>query len=224
MKYKIGVFILFITLKLSAQSNEMVMNNNRIDQNYVSTPELLANFKSQNLIGNKINLVLEKIKDSTYSIYVINKTSDTISISNQDWSLFLIQEAKNKNGEWKPIEYWQYSTCGNSYLSVKLEPNGILKTESLAYYGNFKTEIRFKLLNNDIVYYSNSITGFVNLSQFSIPTSIIEDRTFERIEKVGGSELMHKVIFLEPNAMNEYSAKWESYLMKMTELREKNKN
>ena len=224
LKYKIGVFILLLTFELSAQTNEMVMNDNRIDQDYVPTTELQANINSQNLIENKINLVLEKTKDSLYSIYVINKTSDPISISKQDWSLFLIQEAKNKNGEWKPVEYWQYSTCGNSYLSEKIKPNGILKTESLAYFGNFKTEIRFKLLNSDQIYYSNPINGFVNLSQFSVPSKITENRTFERIEKVGGTELMHKVLFLEQNGMKEYGEKWESYLTKMAELRKKNKN
>ncbi len=202
----------------------MELNDNRIDKDFNPSSEFKAKINGQVKSENEINLILEKTKDSLYSIYVVNKTSDSISISNQDWSLFLIQEAKNKNGEWKPVEYWQYSTCGNSYLSENIEPNGILKTESTAYFGNFNTEVRFKLLNNDRIYYSNPINGFVNLSQFTIPSNITENRALERIKKVGGTELMHKVLFLGPNGIEEFEKKWESYLMEMAELRKKNKN
>jgi hypothetical protein len=224
LKYKIGVLMLFLTVELSAQTNEMVMNDNRIDLNFVLTTELKTTISKHSRIEIKINLVLQKTSDSLYSVYVVNKTSESISIATQDWSLFLIQEAKNKNGEWKPVEYWQYSTCGNSYLSENIEPNEILKTESVIYFGDFKTEIRFKLLNNDQIYYSNSIHGFVNISQFSIPSNIIENETLARIKKVGGSKLMEKVLFLEPNGMKEYSEKLDVYLVKMAGLRKKRKN
>ncbi len=224
LKYIIGVFTILLTFELKAQMNEMEINDNRIDQDFVPNSEFLKKINGQIKDNNRVNLFLEKTNDSLYSVYVINKTSDSISISTQDWHLFLIQEAKNKNGEWKPVEYWQYSTCGNSYLTKSIKPNGILKTESLVYFGDFKTEIRFKLLDNNQIYYSNAIHGSVNLSQFSIPNNLTENRNFERIDKIGGSELMNKVLFLQPNGMKEYGEKLESYLIKMAELRKKGKN
>jgi hypothetical protein len=202
----------------------METNKNQIDRDFVSTSEVKEKINGQSNTENKINLILEETNDSLYSIYVFNKTTDSLKISSQDWHLFLIQEAKNQNGEWKPIEYWKYSWCGNSYLSDKLEPNGILKTESKVYNGNFETQIRFKLLNDNKVYYSNSMVGFVNLSQFEIPNDITEYRTYKRIETRGSLELLKKIIFLEPYGLKEFMEKEEAYLEKMAELRKKNKN
>lgn len=223
IKYILGAFILLLTIDISAQTSEMETNKNRIDRDFVSASEF-AKISGQSKTENEINLILEKTNDSLYYIYVLNKTSDSLKISRQDWHLFLIQEAKNKNGDWKPVEYWKYAWCGNSYLSDKLEPNGILKTESKVYNGNFETQIRFKLLNDNKVYYSNSMTGSVYLSQFDIPNDITEYRTYKRIEIRGGSELLKKVIFLEPNGLREFMEKEEAYLEKMAELRKNNKN
>lgn len=224
LTYKIGILILLLTFELNAQTSQMEINKNQIDRDFVSTSEFRAKINGQSKTVNEINLILEKSNDSLYSIYVFNKTTDSLKISSQDWHLFLIQEAKNQNGEWKPIEYWKYSWCGNSYLSDKLEPNGILKTETQIYNGNFKTQIRFKLLNDDKIYYSNSMVGFVNLSQFDIPNDITEYRTYQRIETRGSKELLKKIIFLEPYAMKVFAEKEQAYLEKMAELRKKNKN
>lgn len=213
-----------MNFELSAQTSQMEINTNRIDQDFVSTSELKAKIYGLSKTKNEINLILEKPNDSLYSIYVFNKTTNSLEISIQDWHLLLIQEAKNQYGEWNPIEYWKYSWCGNSYLGYKLEPNGILKTESEAYKGDFETQIRFKLLNNDKVYYSNSLIGFVNLSQFDIPKDITEYRTYKRIETRGGRELLKRVIFLEPDGMKMYLENEKSYLEKMAELRAINKD
>ena len=223
LTYIIGVLILLLTFDLNAQTSEMETNENRIDRDFVSSAQVREKINGQSNTEKEINLIIEKANDSLYSIYVFNKTTDSLKISSQDWHLFLIQEAKNENGDWKPIEYWKYSWCGNSYLSEKLKPNGLLKTESKVYNGNFETQIRFKLLNDNKVYYSNSLVGFVNLSQFEIPNSITEYRTYKRIENRGSSELLKKIIFLEPNAIREFVKKEEAYLEKMSELRKKNR-
>ncbi|XLS27953.1 hypothetical protein ACJD0Z_12175 [Flavobacteriaceae bacterium M23B6Z8] len=224
LTYIIGVLILLMTFDLKAQSSEMETNQNRIDREFITSTSLREKISGQSKTENEINLILEKANDNFYSIYVFNKTNDSLKISSQDGHLFLIQEAKNKKGDWKPIEYWEYSWCGNSYLRDKLEPNGILKTESKVYNGNFETQIRFKLLNDDKVYYSNPMVGFVNLLQFEIPNDITDYRTYKRIETRGGSELLKKLIFLEPNGIREFLENEEAYLEKMAELKKKNKN
>tara|TARA_R110002012_G_scaffold306153_1_gene510666 strand:- start:643 stop:1326 length:684 start_codon:yes stop_codon:yes gene_type:complete len=217
--YILGVFTLLLIFDLNAQTSEMVINENQIDRDFVLSLKLKEKIKEQSKFENEINLILEKNNDSLYSIYVFNKTTDSLKISSQDWHLFLIQEAKNQNGEWKPIEYWRYSWCGNSYLTDKLDPNGILKTESKVYKGSFETQIRFKLLNDNKIYYSNSIAGFVDLTQFQIPNDITEYQTYKRIETRGSSELLKKIIFLEPNGISEFIEKEEAYLEIMAELR-----
>jgi len=217
LKYFIALTILLQTFDLNAQINEMVKNNNQIDTDFVLTSELKSNLNFQNDTTNEISLILEKSNDSLHSIYVINNKNDSQNIRKQDWHLYLIQEAIDTDGEWSPIEYWQYSSCGNSYLSDKIDSDQILKVKSIAYNGNYKTLIRFKLLHMNKVYYSNSIDGFIDLNQFSIPRNISEDRIYRIVETVGGFELAERVIFLEPNAMKEFGEKQERYL-------EKNKN
>ncbi len=195
-----------------------------MDRDFVPSSGLKIQFSDLYKSENEIILILEKTNDSLYSIYVYNKTTDSLKISNQDWHLFLIQEAKNQNGQWQPIEFWKYSTCTNSYLSDQIEPSGIIKTQSKVYNGSFETQIRFKLLNDNKVYYSNSITGFINLSQFDIPNDQTEFRTYKRIESRGGIKILKKIIFLEPNGWTEFIEKEDAYLEKMAELKQKNKN
>lgn len=210
-KYFIGFLILFLTFELNAQTDKMVSNTNKIDKDFVLNSEFKTKVNKEDKINDEINLILERSNDSLFSIYLVNKTADSMSIATQDWHLFLVQEAKNKEGQWKPIEYWQYSTCGNSYLSEKVKSNGILKTESKAYTGNFKTEVRFKLLNDNKVYYSNSVVGFINVSQFLIPDYIINRGMYANAYELGGSELLNKILFLEPNGIDDLQNKREAH-------------
>ena len=156
------VILIFLNLDLSAQNLEMKSNNNYIDAEHVTTLEIKKRINLQSKLSKDINVILQKNNDSLYDIYIYNQNIDTLSIYIQDNSVLLIQEAKSQNGKWKPIEYWLYSKCANSYHHYKLKPKGILKTNSKIYKGSFKTEIRFKLLNNNNVYYSNTLLSDKN--------------------------------------------------------------
>ena len=103
-----------------------------------------------------------------YPVFIRNTSKDTIHIDNQDGALFLIQEAKNKMGEWKPIEYWIYSTCGNSYAYTSLGPNDILTLKKVKYKGTFETEMRLKLRTNNKLVYSKPFKGSINTEQFEL--------------------------------------------------------
>ena len=194
--------------------NEMEMNDNRIDKDFVASSEFKTKINGQGKTENEINLIIEKTKENQFSIYILNNTTDSISISKQDWSLYLIQEAKDKNGEWKPIEYWQYASCGNSYLTNKLEPNGILKTESVAYNGNLETEVRFKFLNEKNIYYSNSVIGKINESQFNLPKDIKTKWPIRIIAKTISDQTLKDVIFLDPNGTEKLMAELEQLTRK----------
>jgi len=212
LKYKIGIFILLLTFIANAQNSKMEYNRNLVNRDFVASSEQKEIIKLQVKTENNLSVFLEKSNDSIFSIYLFNKTTDSIKISSQDEHLYLIQEAKNQDGEWKPIEYWKYSSCGSSYMDEKLKTNGILKTESKVYDGGFETQIRFKLLNDNANYYSNPITGYVDLAHFNIPNNITEYNAYKLIEKRGSWNLLKKVIFLEPNAMKEYNDVMETFL------------
>ncbi|WP_282122679.1 hypothetical protein [Algibacter mikhailovii] len=103
-----------------------------------------------------------------YPVFIRNITQDTVHIDNQDGELFLIQEAKNKFGEWKPIEYWIYASCGNSYSYTSLGPNDILILKKAKYQGTFETDMRLKLRTNDKIVYSKPFKGSLNIEQFDL--------------------------------------------------------
>ena len=155
------LFIIYIiSIQTFSQNVEMTYNVNQIDEKFVANEnqkiKLLVNSLNNH---SDFTVYTEKANDSIFSIYIQNNTNDSINLSTQDWHLYLIQEAKNENNKWLPIEYWRYSWCGNSFLSRKVKAKEIIRTETVAYNGNFETEIRFKFLNNSKVYYSNILKG-----------------------------------------------------------------
>ncbi|MCB0494478.1 MAG: hypothetical protein KDC93_18905, partial [Cyclobacteriaceae bacterium] len=81
LTYIIGIFILLLTFDLKAQTPEMETNENRIDRDFVSSSEVKEKINGQSYTENEINLILEKANDSLYSIYVFNKTTDSLKIS-----------------------------------------------------------------------------------------------------------------------------------------------
>lgn len=113
-------------------------------------------------------MVVAEIKnDSLFSIYVKNNGQKDIQLIPQDNKLTLIQEAFTQDKKWKPIEFWVNSDCGMSYLKkINIKFEEIIGLSSKKYAGNFKTTVRFKLLINKKVYYSNSITASINKSKF----------------------------------------------------------
>src|SRR5699024_2896653 len=115
-------------------------------------------------------------------------------------------------GKWKPIEYWPATGCGNSYVYYQIPPSSTLKTQSKVYQGDFKTNIRFKVNINDKVYYTNSLTGYINPNQFQIPEKI---RGQELLIRIGGKDLLKKAIFLKEGSKREISEKYKQYMEEM---------
>ena len=81
----------------------------------------------------------------------------------------MIQEALDEDSLWKPIEYWVYSGCGNSYFNpLNLNPYTYLMVPIRKYFGEYKTKMRLKLKNGKKIIYSNTFKGSINKSQFTI--------------------------------------------------------
>ena len=89
-------------------------------------------------------------------------------------------------------------------MLITIDQNEILKAESRMYHGNFKTQIRFKVNLNDKVYYTNSLNGNINLGQFQLPKKILGK---ELVMRIGGEELLKKVLFLDEGHKAEVKRK-----------------
>ncbi len=217
MKYNLGIFFYFLSIVLFGQNKSMDYNKNQSDFEFIANEDLKTEFNENENSKSKIQIIAKITNDSIISIYLKNNTKDTLTLSKQDWHLYLIQEAKNKNGKWKPIEYWSYSWCGNSYLSEKITSQKIIKTETEKYNGTFETEIRFKFLIDNKIYYSNQLKCKIDITQFDIPEELTKHSTYNNVLRASNKELAEKVMFLEPNSMKEFSEKHEIWLKKITE-------
>lgn len=58
-----------------------------------------------------------------YHFAIENHTTDSIEIILSDFSVLNFTEAKNRSGEWIPIEYWGYSDCGLSIKKIRQPPS-----------------------------------------------------------------------------------------------------
>lgn len=154
--------------------NEMFINENSIINESVVNDKINKNFKKINKSEN-VKVFIEHKDENKFSIFIKNSSNENLVLVPQDNSLYLIQEAIDKKGKWKPIEFWGFSTCGNSYdRKIKFNPNQIIELDSPKYKGDFSTKIRFKLRLNNQVYYSNSLPSDINISKFQKSKWFIE--------------------------------------------------
>lgn len=96
-----------------------------------------------------------------FPVLIQNKSIDTIYIGYGS-QIPLITEAKNKEGQWEPIEERFVYMCGNGLHSIILPPNEFVLTSELIYSGNFRTKLRIKMGRH----YSKEFNGTINESQF----------------------------------------------------------
>ena len=101
------------------------------------------------------------------TLLLINGTNKASRFSATDSRIGIVQEAKDKDGCWKPIEHLPSSWCGNSYHGVFLEPKDCWVFSTPRYEGSIKTTLRFTLpLSGGKVIHSNEFEGSVNPGQF----------------------------------------------------------
>ena len=166
------ILLIFCFTGLSSQvfsqdlQNEMFINQNRIVNESVMNDRINNNFEKITK-SESINVFIVQKNEDKFSIFIKNSSNENLVLVPQDNSLFLIQEAIDKKGNWKPIEFWGFSTCGNSYdRKINFNSNQIIELDSPKYKGDFSTKIRFKLRLNNQIYYSNSLPSTINNSKF----------------------------------------------------------
>lgn len=105
-------------------------------------------------------------------VWIINNSKDTVTIQMQDWSFICVLQAKTIGEQWYPIQYWSFSTCGNSYYFKHFPPKTANSfVTKLPNEGDYKTKLRYKLLGADKFFYSNEFDGRINYCEF------VEDST-----------------------------------------------
>ena len=103
----------------------------------------------------------EKIFYSSFPIFFKNISRDTLDVQSVNGYLFISLEAKDRKGNWKPINEKPF-VCGTGITSkIVLPPNEIIITSMFHYTGNYKTKFRLKF--SDFV--SREFDGSINEEQ-----------------------------------------------------------
>jgi len=106
------------------------------------------------------------------AVRLINRTGEVVAFPACDSCLFLMQEAKDKDGSWRAIESPPESGCGNSFHRVLIKPDQYWQFPARVYSGSIKTTLRFRLDRGEgQVLHSNEYEGAVNVEQFNEPVA-----------------------------------------------------
>lgn len=100
------------------------------------------------------------------TLRLINASTAPKAFQASDSRLYIVQEARDQKGEWKPIETLPSSFCGNSYHQVFLGPREFWSFAVPRYEGAFQTKLRFRLKEKNMLLYSNEFGGSINPKQF----------------------------------------------------------
>lgn len=108
------------------------------------------------------------VKHQGIALRVINRTDAAVPFKACDSAMYLVREALDSNGKWRPIESLPGSWCGNSYHRVILGPDQYWEFPARVYDGPLKTKLRFRLTLKDEqpAVYSNEFDGRINPAQF----------------------------------------------------------
>jgi hypothetical protein len=148
----------------------------------ISKIDFEEEFESNGSIDEEIDFEKERndfLRDSTnfihfYPVFLINNSDSVIAFTYQIISgLISIQEAQDSSGVWRPVEYWHWDWCGNTYSQCDLKPNYYVFSQIKIYNGKFQTNLRLKLKLQNKYYYSEPFKGSINYSQFKVPEKIL---------------------------------------------------
>jgi hypothetical protein len=100
-----------------------------------------------------------------FRLLLVNRTKSEAAFGAADSQLSIVQEAKDAQGKWRPIEVLPSRLCGNSYHRVFLPAGHYWEFASPVHSGSMKTKLRFVLLGEKPIY-SNEFAGSIDPGQF----------------------------------------------------------
>jgi hypothetical protein len=112
----------------------------------------------------------DSLAHHTYPVCVANATPRTKLFYGFSSGVYAIQEARDREGHWRPIERKGREWCGNGAWALKLRPHELIVFVMSKYAGDFHTLLRIRLQNGASRYVSAPYAGTINERQFLVPT------------------------------------------------------
>ena len=149
-----------ITFKVEDYKQGKVLRSRMINQFFPTRDSLTSAEKE------KIEYAVKQYRIA----FLGNHTHSTLVIPTVVGSITIIQEAQDKDGHWRPIEYINnFFDCGTGiFNSIELEPMEFIEIYPRKYCGSLFTNLRMKLLTVDQIFLSEEYEGYVNPSQFDL--------------------------------------------------------
>lgn len=122
-----------------------------------------------------------KSHEQGLTVWLTNGSKQVVWFQAADSHVLGWLEAKDQRGQWRPIEYFQQYTCGNSYHRVALEPNHGWNWQVPLAKGGLKTLVRWRMLVEGGELVSNAISTTILPTKFELDAKVAQhyDLTLE---------------------------------------------
>lgn len=148
---------------LSLPDEKFLIINGKIANKIPKESEITESNKITSRYFNKTSALLDDYV-ACYPLLIFNYGSKPAYFK----GIKMIQQAKDVDGKWKPIEFFQTTpTCVVTNIFLKFNPKQYQAFAVMKYNGDFKTKLRVKVKINNEIYYSNEFCGQINRSQFN---------------------------------------------------------
>jgi len=174
-------FLLTDSMIFKKDKNLFQIDTTRQPDNFISKSEshyqigLQVHKDEKDYYSKRIIEVHSETNNRDFIAGITNFSSDTILIPVQDYSVISILEATDKDGLWRPIQFWPISGCGNSYYSESIPPSQTMVFTVKKDFGKIPTLMRLRLHGTDTIFISNEFVGSINENMFEIKDNLIED-------------------------------------------------
>lgn len=117
-----------------------------------------------------------------FKVRMTNISDADINLTARDGNIYIVQQARDRAGNWRNLEYQPGSFCGNSYASWVFRAGSAWEFIAPRFKGRFTTELRFAFVDTNARYADPAIAAQHPLTVMYSPTFIgsINDSQFTR--------------------------------------------
>lgn len=140
---------------------------------------------NMNVPQDAISLIAKPDEETVFAekykgikLLLVNATNKEVGFASVDHLLYIVQEALDQDGKWKPIESFPNIRCGFGKYPTFLGANEYWEFAVARYSGKIKTKLRFHLYKErpeteQSPIYSNEFEGNINAKQFTVEHGIL---------------------------------------------------
>jgi hypothetical protein len=135
-------------------------------------------FTNKSMLGDGPKATVRRVKDAL-RVSLTNGGLADAWFSAGDSNVMGWLEAKRPSGEWAPIEYTPWYSCGNSYHRVACPPSFGWTWTVKVPEGSLKTKVRWRYGTSVATMTSNEVEAWIPATRFSLTESVAKSNVVE---------------------------------------------